>query len=236
MNSSRRIVRLLLMGSTLILLVSCTGAGQTSPPSGLPEQVKQLDEFAQLRDARIKQLSDMTVAELAGALQQDSERGREPWNSLAVAEVQRRGAEVAPGLAEFIKEHDRSSFLTLMAIRSVNKDVYARLEADLRIGILVDTLAKSTYFNAFGLPHLYWEDPANAIIEEGPAAEKDLFPLLTDNRPAPMWGEEQVLEFQAYQYRVADYALALIRAVRAEKEPVPQDPAARDDLIRQMTP
>lgn len=232
----RRSAQLLVTGVTLMLLFGCAGGGQTPRPSGLPEQVKQLEDFAHLRDARVKQLSEMTVADLAGALQQDSERGREPWNSLAVAEVQRRGAEVAPGLAEFVKERDRSSFLTLMGIRAVNKDVYARIEPDLRIGILVDTLGKAESFNAFGLPHLYWEDPANAIIEEGPAAEKDLFPLLDDKRPAPMWGEEQVLEYEAYQYRVADYALALIRAIRGEREPVPQDPAARDDLIQQLAP
>lgn len=236
MNILLRPSHLALTASLLILIVGCAGAGQSPGPSGLPEQVKQLEEFAQLRDARVRQLSEMTISDLAGALKQDTERGREPWNSLAVQEVQQRGAEVAPGLAEFVNERDRSSFLTLMGIRAVNKDVYAGIAPELRIGILVDTLAGAEYFNAFGLPHLYWEDPANAIIEEGPAAEKDLLPLLDDKRPTPMWGEEQVLEYEAYQYRVQDYALALIRAIRGEREPVPQDPAERDDLIRQLAP
>ena len=55
--------------------------------------------------------------------------------------------------------------------------------------------------------------------------------MLTDLRPAPMWGEDEVIESDAYKYRVADYALALILAVRGDDQPIPQDPAARDRLI-----
>lgn len=46
-----------------------------------------------------------------------------------------------------------------------------------------------------------------------------------------MWGGEEVVESNAYQYRVADYALALILAIRGDDQEIPQDPAARDRLI-----
>jgi hypothetical protein len=227
-----------LLGRLVIATLLLTGCstGQAPQRTGLASQVTQVDEYGQLRASREKQLSEMSVADLAGALQQDSTRGREPWNSLAVAEVQRRGSDVAAPLAEFLKPADQSSFLTLMSIRMVNQEVYGRLPMDVRIAILVDRLSKGEFFNAFGLPHLYWEDPARAIIEEGKNAEPALFALLKDDRPAPMWGEEQVVEYEAYQYRVADYALALIRAIRGDEQPLPQDPAARDDLIRQLSP
>lgn len=228
---TRQLVALVLIAAAL---VACAGAGETPRSSALADQERQLDEFARLRGDREKALAAMSIADLAAALQEDSAAGREPWNSLAVKEVQNRGGEVAPALAEFVRNPDRSSFLTLMAIRAVNKDIYGRISPDLRLAVLVDALAKAEYFNAFGLPHLFWEDPANAIIEEGPAAEKLLVPLLTDERPAPSWGEEQAQEAADYQYRVKDYALGLIRGIRGEDEPLPKDPAERDDLINQL--
>ena len=225
-----------LVACLLAMVTACGGGGQTPIPSALSAADKQVEELTQLRLAREQQLSIMTVGDLAGALQQDSERGLEPWNSMAVTEVQRRGSEVGPELASLLRAPDHSSFLGLMAVRAVNRDAYGRLGPDFQIAVLVDRLATATYFNAFGLPHLYWEEPAKAIIEEGQAAEPALIPLLSDIRPAPSWGEEEVVEYELYQYRVADYALALIRAIRGEEAPLPQDPRQRDDLIRQLKP
>lgn len=226
----------LVAATLLVITASCGGVGQTPDPSGLSDREQQLEDLARLREANEQALSAMTVGDLAGALQEDSERGLEPWNSLAVKEVQRRGSEVGPELAGLLSARDRSSFLGLMAVRTVSPDAYARLGPDFQIPVLVETLATAQYFNAFGLPHLYWEEPAEAIIEEGPAAESALLPLLDDPRPAPMWGQEEVAEFEAYQYRVADYALALIRAIRGQEEPLPEDPMQRDELIEQLRP
>ena len=220
----------------LVIVAACGGSGQTPIPSALSAADKQVEELTQLRMAREQALSVMTVGDLAGALQEDSQRELEPWNSMAVTEVQRRGSEVGPELASLLRAPDRSSFLGLMAIRTVNRDAYGRLGPDFQIGVLVDRLVTATYFNAFGLPHLYWEEPAKAIIEEGQAAQPALSALLSDLRPAPMWGEEEAVEYELYHYRVADYALALIRAIRGDEGPLPQDPGLRDELIRQLQP
>jgi hypothetical protein len=228
------LARVGILALALVLVLGCAGTTPTPRSTALADQERQLEEFAQLRAQREKELSELSIADLASALQTDSERGLEPWNSLATAEAARRGTEAAPALAEFIQALDRRSFLILLAVRQINRDVYARLDSGLRVAILVDALANAEYFNAFGLPHLYWEEPAKAIIDEGQSAERHLFALLEDKRRAPMWGQEEVIESDAYQYRVADYALALIRAIRGEEAPLPADPAERDDLIRQL--
>jgi hypothetical protein len=86
------------------------------------------------------------------------------------------------------------------------------------------------YFNTWGLPHIKWEEAAQAIIDEGSAAEKALVPLLTDKRDAPVWGGEDFAEYQRYRYRVCDYAWAMLNEIRGQKIPIPQDPAERDRL------
>ena len=85
-----------------------------------------------------------------------------------------------------------------------------------------------------GLHHLYWEEPAKAIIAEGQAAIGPLKALLGDQRAAPMWGSEEAAEYEAYRYRVCDYAWALLVSIRGEKLAVPTDPSARDKLISEM--
>jgi hypothetical protein len=58
--------------------------------------------------------------------------------------------------------------------------------------------------------------------------------LLDDKREAPMWGQEEVVEYRTYGYRVRDYAWALILAIRGEKLEIPTEPAKRDELIARM--
>ena len=115
----------------------------------------------------------------------------------------------------------------------MDQSIYRELDSAFRINVLVDALQNSENFNTWGLPHLYWEEAAQAIIDEGEVAEKPLRLLLDDLRPAPMWGQEEVVEYRAYDYRVRDYAWALILAIRGETLEIPTDPAQRDELIRE---
>jgi hypothetical protein len=63
-------------------------------------------------------------------------------------------------LAAAVKAANRSSFLTLMALRKVGKEAYGTVDGKLKVAILVDALRTSKYFNTWGLPYLYWEDAA----------------------------------------------------------------------------
>jgi len=219
------------LGLALVLLLPACAPAGIGTPAPSDAQASQLEEFARLRAAREAALAAMSVLELAGELEKESETRLEPFNSLAFREMVGRGEEAARELAGLIVAEDRKSLFGLLALRAMSEQVYQSLAPQLRIGILVDALRTSEFFNTWGIPDLYWEDAAQAIIDEGADAEKALTPLLDDKRPAPTWGEEEYAHFQEYQYRVADYALALILAIRGDERQIPADPGERDQMI-----
>ena len=210
----------------------------SAPPAQNQEQVHQQETVvagAQIkREETVKQLKEMDVPQLAEQLASDSNRGLEPFNSLAFAEMVSRGENDAPALAAQLKQADHSSLLGLLALRKVSPENYRSLDANFRVTVLVDTLKTIKYFNTFGLPNVRWEDAAQAIIDEGDLATGALIPLLNDERPAPTWGSEDYTEYQTYKYRVKDYAWTLLLAIRKQQVEIPVDPAERDRLIEEF--
>ncbi len=229
------IVSVLLAGA---LLSACKGpAGQSTGNSNRvekPEIVNQrtsvLEQAQQKREARTKELKAMDVPHLAEQLATESNKGVEPFNSMTFTEMISRGRDGADALAPLITKPDRSSLLSLLALRKMSKERYQQLKPELRVSILTNSLKTGAYFNTFGLPHASWEDAAKAIIDEGRGAEKPLIEMLSDHRAAPVWGSEQYMEYQHYKYRVSDYAWALLNEIRGQKVEIPADPAARDRL------
>jgi hypothetical protein len=220
----------------VLTAVALLGGCQQAAPvatrtTELGTELKELKDLAAKRAARESQLAHLDIPQLAQELRADSVKQVEPFNSSAFREMVSRGQKAATQLKEQLRQPDRSSFLGLLALRSISPALYGELGSAYRISVLVDALKTSTYFNAWGLPHLYWEDAAKAVIAEGVAAVQPLTALLEDDRAAPMWGEEEFLEYQRYKYRVKDYALALILAIQGNREPIPVDPASRDALI-----
>ena len=208
----------------------CAPRQPTPPPEGR-ELLQQLEAGAATREAVEAELKAMDVPKLVKRLEADAARGVEPFNSLAYPEFVSRGPGVGEALASSIKAPDRTSFLTLLALREVDRDRYRSFNPELGIAILVDALGTSEYFNAWGMPHLYWEDASEAIIEYDELAIEPLRQLLDDNREAPVWGSEEVLEYNIYKYRVKDYAWALLMEIKGVELEVPIHPAERDNLI-----
>jgi hypothetical protein len=202
----------------------------------MDEKTKQLEELEAKRAATVQKLVAMNTEELAAVLAADSEKGREPFNSMALAEAVTRGSDFPAQLSALLRDADRRSFLALVALRTMKSDRYAELDSQFRVAVLVDALATSKTFNTWGLPHLYWEDSAEAIIDESENAVPALKELLRDTRDAPMWGSEEVVEYELYKYRVCDYAWALLNEIRGEakKDGIPKDPKDRDVLIDEM--
>ena len=216
-------------------------SGQTTGNSNRVEKTEilntrtsVLEEAQQKRDARTKELKTMDVPRLAAELAKESQKGTEPFNSMTFTEMVTRGRDGATALAPLITQTDRSSLLSLLALRKMSKEDYQKLKPELRVAILTNSLKTQPYFNTFGMPHTRWEDAAKAIIEEGRAAEKPLLEMLTDHRDAPTWGSEQAMESNRYKYRVSDYAWALLNEIRGQKVQIPEDPAARDRLQSAM--
>ena len=173
----------------------------------------------------------MSVPDLIAALEQAALRGREPFNAPAFREITKRNDAAAP-LAAAIKDSTQKEYFKLMALKALSADSYARIPAEQGAAILTDALAKSETFNQWGIPAHYWESSARAIIEYGPAATPRLERLLDDKRPAPMWGSEEVAIYEQFQFRVCDYALALLYSInRGDLAPLRAAPQARDSLI-----
>ena len=239
MNMKRKLrFSLVAVESVLVLLVmSCSAQGgfqsqqETEPPAHVQPYLKKMEEGQAKKRAIEAEYKAMQVSELVRRLEADSKKDVEPFNSLAYREVVSRGPAVGRALASFIKTHDKSSFLTLIATRKVNKNVYDSVDGKIKAAILVDALRASKYFNTWGLPHSYWESPARAIIELGDVAVEPLMNLLQDRRDAPVWGSEEVMEYKKYKYRVKDYAWALLMEIKGRKIEIPVDPEKRDQMI-----
>jgi hypothetical protein len=217
-----------------ILMAACTPQTKPTPDQQDQEIRATVEALDAKRQAREKELAAMDVPQLVEELQQESERGVEPFNSMPFDEIVTRGREAAPELFKLLEAPDRRSILGLLALRQIDKDLYGELDPAFRVEVLVDTLRTSQTFNIWGLPHLYWEDAARALIGEGRQALDALRPLLEDHRPAPMWGSEEVLESQAYSYRVSDYAWAISMSILGEEVRIPMSPEERDKLIGEM--
>lgn len=214
-----------------ILLLS-TGCGEQKKSGGMPpEKAAELRALQEKRENRKKQLHGMTGAQLAQELASDSTKGREPFNSSAYQETVSRREGVAADLKQSLTRPDRSSLLSLLALRRVAPTQYHGLEPSLRVNVLLSSLESSQYFNTWGIPNDYWEDAAMALIEEGAAAEPGLIKLLGDKRLAPVFGSEGATISAQFHYRVCDYAWALLNDIRQKKVEIPADPAARDQLI-----
>ncbi len=219
-----------------LMLVGCAPERDMEADREMNEKTKQIGELQAKRVATVQQLAAMNTEQLAAALAADSDRGREPFNSMAVAEAITRGTEFATQLAQLLRDADRRSFLALTTLRTMSSDQYAELDPQFRVAVLIATLATSETFNTWGLPHLYWEDSAIAIIDEGEKAVPALEGLLRDTRDAPMWGSEEVFEYEKYRYRVCDYAWAILTEIRGDprQRAIPTSPKERDILIDEM--
>lgn len=213
----------------LILAIGCAqqkGSGELSS-----DKTAELRALQDKRENRRKQLQSMNAKQLAQELAADSEKGREPFNSSAYQETISRGEGVAGDLKQSLTRADRSSLLSLLALRRVSPTAYHTLEVSFRVNVLVSALETSRYFNTWGIPNDYWEDAAKALIEEGTPAAAALIKLLSDKRPAPVFGSEGATVAEKFHYRVCDYAWAMLNEIRQQKMELPADPAERDRLI-----
>src|SRR5258706_15152889 len=100
MRGRGAVVGLLLLA--LMAPAGCGSANNTANPSDdqrIAEQTKELDALAQKRDARLKELGAMSFADLSRTLSDEAAKnsamGAEPFNSMAYAEMVKRGNAVA---------------------------------------------------------------------------------------------------------------------------------------------
>jgi hypothetical protein len=219
------------MGGITLVVLAAGCLQRPQPPAAARGLLRKAETGAAKRQAVQAEYGAMTVPQLVNRLEADAAKDVEPFNSLAYRELVSRGPQVGKELASFIKAPDRTSFLTLLALRKVHTNMYRSVDRKVTVRILIDALRTSKYFNTWGLPHLYWEDAAKAIMEQGNSAVEPLRALLQDKREAPVWGSEEVMEYRKFKYRVCDYAWALLMEIKRGKVAIPVDPLSRDERI-----
>lgn len=217
-----------------VMTVACSKKAQRKPPKEAEELMKRTEELKVKHQQKVQELKEMSIPQVISELEIESTKQIEPFNSMAYQELVSRGTQVAPEVKKLITKEERTSLLSLLALREMDHGVYSEVDTQVRIKILIGSLQSTNYFNIWGIPHLYWEPAAEAIIEHGGTAIAALKPLLKDKRPAPVWGSEEVIESQRYQYRICDYAMALINAITERKTETSTDPEARDQMIDGM--
>src|SRR5260370_37524925 len=140
------------------------------------------------------------------------------------------GGPAAAELRPSLSKADHSALLGLMVVRHFPAQS-ASVDPAFKAAVLTDALRTSRTFDTWGIPHLYWEQSARALIETGDAAVEPLEGLLLDTRPAPVWGCQEAAQYAQYRYRVCDYAWALLNEVRGRKVVISKVPEDRDRLI-----
>ncbi len=162
-------IKCLLIICLFVPIVSCS----QKPPVKENLEVKNrrdtiLADAAKLRINWTNKLRKMTIDQLAQQLSKESTNGMESFNSMAFKELVSRPSNKADSILAVIEQaRNRSSLLNLLAVRRINVEVYRRASDGLKATVLVDALKNAKTFNNFGLPHVRWEEAAQAIIEAG---------------------------------------------------------------------
>jgi hypothetical protein len=225
-----------------ICLAGCGGGSKPAPTATTPEQESakaQFDSQVKIAAQTAQTYRAMDNPTLLKNLMDQSAARKEPFNSLAYRELKTRTDVNPDTLASLVKTtKNGSALLPLLLLRRQNEKAYMALPAELRAGVLTDALANSKTFNTWGLPHphAYREEAAMALVESGRSAYPALKRLLSDKRPAPVFGSQEYMEYQRYQYRVCDYALWFLQSMQEEGQSsaLPVAPADRDALISKL--
>lgn len=229
-------IMILFSAIAVICIVSCKSNNTQLSPEQQKVSVQRdtlIKNAIQRKAAYVQELEKMDVEQLAQQAKKESNRGLEPFNSLAFAEAVKRGDVFAKDIVPLIKDSTKASLLNLLALDKISIEYYDKVDPVIRTSILLDALKNSELYNAFGMPHTSWELAGKVIIQEGKNIKKGLIDLLKDQKPAPVWGSEDYVEYSRYQYRVCDYALAFLLEIDGKQMPLPVSVEERDVLIKE---
>jgi hypothetical protein len=202
---------------------------QTAQRTQMEQQEKQAAQTAQTYHA-------MDNAALISKLEEQSARKREPFNSLAYRELVTRTNVDSKALVTIVNEKKNGdAILPLLLLRKLDEKSYMQIPAEVRSDVLTDALENSQTFNMWGMPNFYLEDASKALLESGKSAEPRLKRMLSETRPAPVYGSKGYMIAQHYGYRLCDYALFFLKRMQGDENfALPASAADRDALIKTM--
>lgn len=202
---------------------------QNTGKNRLESQMKAAAQTAQTYHA-------MDNATLLTKLVEQSKAQKQSFNSLAYRELKGRTNVDSHSLVSLVNENNNGDgLLPLLLLRKLDNKSYLDLPVETRAKILTDALQRSKYFNTWGLPNFHLEDASRAMIESGRSAVPALKQMLSDIRPAPVFGSQEYMVYQQYKYRLCDYALFFLERIEGNTEfRMPVSASERDSLIRQV--
>ena len=203
-------------------------ADQSAAKSRLEAQMKEAAQSAQTYHA-------MDNAMLLNHLVEQSKALREPFNSLAYRELKTRTNVDPNALTALVTENENAGgLLPLLLLRKLDNKAYMDVSAETRAKVLTDALQASRTFNTWGLPGVYLQDASDAMFEAGRSTVPALKRMLSDTRPAPLFGSKEYMLAQRYKYRLCDYALFFLKRIEGDAQfTLPTTSEERDALIKQ---
>lgn len=224
---------------TLCLGFAACGGGDKGPVLSPAQQTAKdkLVSLQQLAAQTAQTYKNMDVPSLLGKLAEQSAARKEPFNSLAYRALKDRTDVPAESLVSLVnRTKNGNALLPLLLLRKLHEKEYSALPAEERAAVLTDALQTSKTFNTWGLPHLYLEDASKAMIEAGKSATPALKRMLSDTRPAPVFGSKQYMEYKRYSYRVCDYALFFLEKIQGNADfKMPLLPEDRNAVIKGLS-
>ena len=227
------------IGMISIFVCLCAAGCSKAKREETPEQTQlknQLQQQENLAAQTAHTYRAMGNAALIGKLQEQSAKKREPFNSLAYRELATRNNVDSNALVSIVngKKND-DAILPLLLLRKLDRKSYMQIPAEVRSTVLTDALEQSKTFNMWGMPNFYLEDASNALLESGQSAYPNLRRMLSETRPAPVYGSKAYMVYMRYQFRLCDYALFYMKRMQGDANfTLPASVADRDVQIKAL--
>ncbi len=225
------------LGMISILACLCAAGCNSARREETPEQTQlktQLDQQEKAAAQTAQNYKAMDNAALIQKLEEQSARKREPFNSLAYRELVTRKDVDSKALASIVNEKKNGdAILPLLLLRHQDEKAYMQISPQVRASVLTDALEQSKTFNMWGMPNFYLEDASKALLETGQSAYPNLKRMLSETRPAPVYGSKAYMVYLRYQFRVCDYALFYLKRMQGDANfTLPASVEERDVLIK----
>ncbi len=222
---------------TCLCLAGC-GDRDKSPALSQAQQTAKdkLESFQKMAAQTAQAYKSMDIPALLNKLAEQSAAKKEPFNSPAYRELKGRTDVPADSLVSLVNQtKNGNALLPLLLLRKLHEKEYTAISPDERAAVLTDALQNSKTFNTWGMPGIYLEDASKAMLETGKSAYPALKRMLSDTRPAPVFGGQQHMVYEHYKFRVCDYALFFLEKMQGnENFRMPESVADRDTLIKKM--
>ena len=85
------------------------------------------------RDLKLEKIKSMNITELMSEMEQDAEKGLEPFNSVAYRELTRQRKNAGESFFQEIANRKDVSYISLLALREIDVERYKKLNQEMTL-------------------------------------------------------------------------------------------------------